>query len=175
MDDKKELDIRTLPAYEDVLNLVYKMLQIELNKQSLEQRLGYDLANCMRNMDHWLLSDKHKAGFDAFLMKLLGGVDRLSLLHSEVIETDEELLVFRAKYDELKAAFDIQMSRPAWKPGVTMVQVTEEGNSAYGKQYTVSKIYYSVEGGAWIVEVHHPNNRLHKSMFKHFQLGEING
>jgi hypothetical protein len=173
MENTQNVDITTFVGYEDVKNLVYKLIQAELNKPSLEQVIGYDLANCIRNMDFYQLQDKHRQGFDVYLIKLLSGADRLSLIYSDILETEEELAVFRAKYDELKRQFDIAVARPDWKAGVTEVQVTEEGNQYYGKQYIVSKFYYVPSEKVWMVEVKHPNNPNNKNIFKHTQLGKI--
>jgi hypothetical protein len=150
-ENKENLDVSTLPGFEDVRNILYKVLADQLMQPSLHEQIGYDLANCMFNMDYHLLPEKHRKGFDNFVYKLLCSTNRLSLLSTDLLDTEEELAVFRQKYLDLKEKFNVQTSRPQIVPKVDQIEVRDESHSMYGRVLEVTKVYYNPEFASWMV------------------------
>lgn len=173
MEDTQKFDINTLDSYPDVRNIMYKLLVEQIMQPSIFDQLGYDLANCMFDMSYDQLQQKHRDNFDRFIYKMLSNSSKLSILTSELLQSEEELMVYRSKYQLLKNQFDKLTQKPDWIPNVTELQVSDSTSSQYTNQYILRRMYYSEEFGCWLVEVEDLQKKGSKCLFSHTQMSKI--
>lgn len=154
MEENKNIDLTKLKSYDDVKNIIYKVLQCELRKPTLREQIGYDLSNLIFNTEYSFLQEKHKLKFNEYIEKILFDINNFNVITSEALASEEEMLVFRLKLKELKENFDRESKKPNWTVNEDTVEVINQESESKGRRYMVGSIYFSKELSEWVVGVY---------------------
>jgi len=99
----KTIDFTNSEEFLKVRNRMYSYIQEQLKQPTLQQIMGYDLANFCFNSEYDKLQQKHKDKFNEFVIKSLSDTKMFLFLTEEPIE---EITKFCSDYKQLKLNFN---------------------------------------------------------------------